>query len=71
MENYDLLRYVEYICKEDDEFNAIRLLVESANRKAAENKEELTHKSACIRAIKKINSGKNEAIDALCEDEKG
>ena len=25
--------------------------------------------SSCLRAIKKINGGKNEAIDALCEKE--
>lgn len=68
MEDYDFYRYVECICAAGDEFAAIQLLSNSAQRKFERTMNKVAEMSACLRAIEKINDGKNEAIEALCED---
>lgn len=42
-------------------FNRIKSKYETAEMKCAE-------RGACLRAIRKINNNKNEAIDALCDE---
>lgn len=55
------------IIDEGLEFEAIKILERSIERKnllLSFNNREM---AACLNAIKKINNGKDEAIDSLCE----
>lgn len=53
------------------EWEAITLLLDwiKTDKETADSQN--AEMSACLRAIKKINRGKNRAIDALCEREDG
>ncbi len=69
---YSLALCVDVICQNNDEISAIQILLSSLMNKTKKNERDLAHKTACIRAIRKINAQriKSEAISALCEDEK-
>lgn len=69
---YSLALCVDAICQNNDEISAIQILLSSLMNKTKKNERDLAHKTACIRAIRKINTQriKSEAISALCEDEK-
>lgn len=59
---------IECIIGLDEEVEAIKILNHSLALKykgVCDNAKEL---SASLRAIRKINAGKNKAIDALCEE---
>jgi hypothetical protein len=69
---YSLALCVDAICQNNDEISAIQILLSSLTNKTKKNERDLAHKTACIRAIRKINTQriKSETISALCEDEK-
>ena len=69
---YSLALCIDAICQNNDEISAIQILLSSLMNKTKKNERDLAHKTACIRAIRKINTQriKSEAISALCEDEK-
>lgn len=69
---YSLALCVDAICQNNDEISAIQILLSSLTNKIKENEKDLAHKTACIRAIRKINTQriKSEVISALCEDDK-
>lgn len=56
------------ICEECRESDAIRYLTTTLNKKYELEREKACHRRACLNAIRKINKGKNEAVDALCDD---
>lgn len=49
------------------QFDAISVLLQSLEAEAKEANADMAEYKACLQAIRKINGGKNEAIDALCE----
>ena len=51
------------------EFQAIGDLLKFVKIKNEQTEKENTRMSSCLKAIKKINRQKNEAIDALCDME--
>ncbi len=53
----------------NEEIKAIKVLMDSIERNTEKIESEHAQMSSCLTAIKKINKGKNEAIDALCERE--
>lgn len=57
------------ICAECRESDAIRYLTTALNKKYELEREKACNRRACLNAIRKINKGKNEAIDALCDDD--
>lgn len=60
---------LEEILSEGREFEAVRFLFNNLEQETERLYRENSHYSACLRAIRKINNNKNEAIDALCEKE--
>lgn len=71
MEYKDSLKAIKIIIDNDDELQAIRLLLDSVERKTNKVNKENAEMRASLRAIKKINKNKNEAIANLCELEGG
>ena len=57
------------LCKSDKdmEADAIKTLTNSLERKFNALMQSESEKTACLRAIMKINQGQNKDIDALCE----
>lgn len=55
------------IIAQGKEIVVIRALLWELERETERLYRENSHYSACLRAIRKINNAKNEAIDALCE----
>ena len=55
----------------NEEIRAVKILMDHIERNTDKIESEHAEMSACLRAIKKINKGKNEAIDALCETKGG
>lgn len=55
------------IIENGDEFEAIKILIRKIENDINSIREKEYHHSACLRAIKKINAGKNDAINSLCE----
>lgn len=51
----------------NEEIKAVKILMDRIDRNTDKIESEHAEMSSCLRAIKKINKGKNEAIDALCE----
>ena len=49
--------------------DAIIILASNLDNTMKKIDKENAEMSACLRAVKKINQGKNKAIDALCERE--
>lgn len=60
---------VKTIINQDKEIDAINFLFNNLCANINKLYHENTEMSSCLRIIKKINNGKNEAIDALCERE--
>lgn len=55
------------ILENGEEFEAIKFLIHEIEIDILMNRTNATQARACLRAIKKINAGKNDAIDSLCE----
>lgn len=51
----------------NEEIKAVKILMDRIERNTDKIEHEHANMSSCLRAIKKINKGKSEAIDALCE----
>ena len=60
---------VAAIINQGREIDAINFLFNSLCADINKLYHENAEMSSCLRAIKKINKGKNEAIDTLCERE--
>ena len=60
---------IQTIIELNEEIKAVKILMEHIEENTERLEEEHAEKSACLRAIKKINSGKNKAIEALCDGE--
>ncbi len=60
-------RAIQHIIDLNEEIRAVKILMERIERNTNEIEQENAEMSSCLTAIKKINNGKNEAIDALCE----
>lgn len=60
---------IKTIINQGKEIDAINFLLNSLYKYINKLDQENSEMSSCLRAIKKINQGKNEAIDALCERE--
>ena len=63
------LEALETIIRNGSEFDAIGVLLRHIENEYTESLTAYADMSARLRAIKKINAGKNDAIDALCEEE--
>lgn len=57
------------IINKNKQIDAINFLSNSLYKYINKLDSENAEMSSCLRIIKKINNGKNEAIDALCERE--
>ena len=53
----------------NEEIRAVKFLMGVIENNTENLEADNAEMSACMRAIKKINGNKNEAIDALCEEE--
>ena len=60
---------IKTIINQDKEIDAINFLFNNLCANINKLYHENAEMSSCLRIIKKINNGKNEAIDALCERE--
>lgn len=69
MDDRELRFYIAKIVGAGKEFEAIQLLVNFAKKNQEETSEDLSIARATIKAIKKINKGRNKDIDSLCDDE--
>ena len=58
---------IKIIISQGKEIDAINFLFNSLCANINKLYHENSEMSSCLRAIKKINKGKNESIDALCE----
>ena len=58
---------IKHIIDLNEEIRAVKILIERIERNTDKIEQEHAEMSSCLTAIKKINNGKNEAIDALCE----
>lgn len=59
------------IISHNEEHKAIQMLLDSMNEKAQLQEQLALERRACLRAIRKINQSriKDDAIDALCDEE--
>lgn len=64
------LQSIADLMAEDLELEAIKMLMNSLQRKMSIVSTEKAYAKAQLEMIRKINAGKNETIDALCELEK-
>lgn len=55
------------ILENGEEFEAIKFLIHEIEINILLNQKNATQAKAFWKAIKKINAGKNDAIDSLCE----
>lgn len=60
---------IEHIIELNEEIRAVQILMSCIEKNTEHLEKENAHMSSCLRAIKKINREKNEAISALCERE--
>ena len=58
---------IEHIIELNEEIKAVQILMSCIERNTEHLEKENAEMSSCLRAIKKINREKNEAISALCE----
>lgn len=58
---------IKTIIELNEEIKAVKILMERIERNTDKIESENAEMSACLRAIKKINASKDEAINALCE----
>ena len=70
MINYDEITFLDaigVIRRLDQEWEAIKMLTDLVRADKEVSDKQNAEMASCLVAIKKINKGKNEAIDALCE----
>lgn len=60
---------IKTIIELNEEIKAVKILMGYIERNTDKIESENAEMSSCLSAIKKINKGKNKAIDALCEKE--
>ena len=60
---------IETIIELNEEVKAVKILMECIENNIDHIEKDNAEMSSCLRAIKKINKNKNDAIDALCERE--
>lgn len=60
---------IETIIELNEEVKAVKILMECIENNIVHIEKDNAEMSSCLRAIKKINKNKNDAIDALCERE--
>ncbi|MBQ2775150.1 MAG: hypothetical protein IJF40_04605 [Clostridia bacterium] len=60
---------INTIVELNEEIRAVKFLMGVIENNTEHLEEENAEMSSCLRAIRKINGNKNEAIDALCERE--
>lgn len=60
---------IKTIIELNEEIKAVKILMDRIEINTEKIEHEHAEMSSCLRTIKKINKGKNEAIDALCEKE--
>ena len=65
--NMNYTEAIMTIVRYGKEFQAIEQLLKFAETKNKKIEKENTTMSSCLKAIRKINKRKNEAIDALCD----
>ena len=58
---------IETIIELNEEAKAVKVLMECIENNIDHIEKDNAEMSSCLRAIKKINKNKNDAIDALCE----
>lgn len=58
---------IETIIELNEEVKAVKILMECIENNIDHIEKDNAEMSSCLRAIKKINKNKNDAIDALCE----
>lgn len=58
---------IETIIELNEEIKAVKILMECIENNTEHLEKDNAEMSSCLRAIKKINKNKNDAIDALCE----
>lgn len=68
MDDKEFRFHVAKIISASREFEAIQILLDFVNKTQKELYEDFASSQAALRAIKKINRGKNKDIDALCDD---
>lgn len=66
MKYEDFLEHMKAIIDNDLEHSAIRFLSDSIADKLSDAREKKMEAEATVRAIKKLNKGKNQAIELLC-----
>lgn len=72
MINYDEITFLDAISVIrglGQEWEAIKMLTDLVRADKQITDKQNAEMASCLTAIKKINNGKNEAIDALCERE--
>lgn len=72
MINYDEITFLDAISVIrglGQEWEAIKMLTDLVRTDKETSDKQNAEMASCLAAIKKINKGKNEAIDALCERE--
>lgn len=60
---------IETIIELNEEVKAVEILMKCIKNNIDHIEKDNAEMSSCLRAIKKINKNKNDAIDALCERE--
>lgn len=71
LEEISFLDAISIIRMHGLEWEAIQMLHDLVRSDYQATISENSEMSACLQMIKKINNGKNEAIDALCEKKEG
>ena len=60
---------IETIIELNEEVKAVKILMKCIENNIDHVEKDNAEMSSCLRAIKKINKNRNDAIDALCERE--
>ena len=60
---------IETIIELNEEVKAVKILMKCIEHNIDHIEKDNAEMSSCLRAIKKINKNRNDAIDALCERE--
>ena len=60
---------IETIIELNEEVKAVKILMKCIENNIDNIEKDNAEMSSCLRAIKKINKNRNDAIDALCERE--
>lgn len=68
MDDREFKFYLAKIISAEREFEAIYFLLNFVKKTQKEVYEDLANSQAALKAIKKINRGKNKDIDSLCDD---